>query len=173
MDFLQILHKRWYRGWTSGLGLQMGKCFLLHIFRTNGWILIKLCVYIDIYKIHVVTNTHYFQLIFNSYGSWSMLEFLFMRNILWIKLWISINFCICIDIDKMYILDDYTIVFVNFQPLQISSLIFNRVMAIDWCEFPPIRHYADTCNNKNKSSGGVSCNAVLFFLSCTGALNFP
>ena len=34
--------------------------FFLNIFRSNGWILIKFCVYIDIYKIHVVSNAHYF-----------------------------------------------------------------------------------------------------------------
>ena len=34
--------------------------FFLNIFRTNGWILIKFCICIDIYKIHVVSNAHYF-----------------------------------------------------------------------------------------------------------------
>ena len=32
------------------------KCIFLNIFRTNGWILIKFCVCIDKYKIHVVSH---------------------------------------------------------------------------------------------------------------------
>ena len=39
--------------------------FFLNIFRTNGWILIKFCMCIDIYKIHIVSNAHYFWSIFN------------------------------------------------------------------------------------------------------------
>ena len=39
--------------------------FFPNIFRTNGWILIKFCRCIDIYKIHVVSNAHYFWSIFN------------------------------------------------------------------------------------------------------------
>ena len=39
--------------------------FFLNIFRTNGWILIKFCIYIDKYKIQVVSNAHYFWSIFN------------------------------------------------------------------------------------------------------------
>ena len=31
--------------------------FFLNIFRTNGWILIKFCICIDKYKIHIVLNT--------------------------------------------------------------------------------------------------------------------
>ena len=65
----------------SGLGLQMGHirllttelwplidvkmCFFLNIFRTKGWILIKFCVWIDIYMIPVVSNARYFWSIFN------------------------------------------------------------------------------------------------------------
>ena len=40
--------------------------FFLHIFRTNGWILIKFCILcIDTYKIHVVSHALYFWSIFN------------------------------------------------------------------------------------------------------------
>ena len=39
--------------------------FFLSIFRTNEWILIRFCICIDIYKIHVVSNAHYFWSIFN------------------------------------------------------------------------------------------------------------
>ena len=39
--------------------------FFLNIFRTNGWTLIKFCIYIDKYKIHVVSNAYYFWSIFN------------------------------------------------------------------------------------------------------------
>ena len=45
--------------------------FFLHFFRTNGWILIKFCICIDKYKIHVVSNAHYFWSI--CYGPWSLL----------------------------------------------------------------------------------------------------
>ena len=38
--------------------------FFLNIFRTNGLITIKFCICIDIYKIHVVSNAHYFWSIF-------------------------------------------------------------------------------------------------------------
>ena len=40
--------------------------FFLSIFRTNGWILIKFCICIDIYKIHVVSNARYIWSIFNT-----------------------------------------------------------------------------------------------------------
>ena len=50
--------------------------FFLDIFRTDGWILIKFCTCIDIYKILVVSNARYFWSIFNkSYGPWSTSEF--------------------------------------------------------------------------------------------------
>ena len=39
--------------------------FFLNIFWTNGWILIKFCICIDKYKVHVVSNAHYFWSIFN------------------------------------------------------------------------------------------------------------
>ena len=43
--------------------------FFLSVFRTNEWILIKFCIYIDIYKIWVGTITCIFPVIFNkSYG---------------------------------------------------------------------------------------------------------
>ena len=48
----------------------------LNIFRNNEWILIKLCLCIDImYMIHVVTNTHYFPELFNRVMPWLILEF--------------------------------------------------------------------------------------------------
>ena len=75
--------------------------FFLNIFRTNGWILIKFCICIDIYKIHVVSNALYFWSVFNK--PLIGVRILFMLNILWINLCISIKFCTCIyvDIDKM------------------------------------------------------------------------
>ena len=45
--------------------------FFLIIFRTDGWILIKICICIDKYKIHDVSNVNFWQ----SYGPWSTLEF--------------------------------------------------------------------------------------------------
>ena len=57
---------------------------------------------------------------------WPLIEvrILFMLNILWINLWILIKFCICIDIDKMqiWVIEQY------------FPFIFNRVMALDWCQ---------------------------------------
>ena len=40
--------------------------FFRNIFRKNGWILIKFCICIDIYKTYVVSNACYFWSIFNS-----------------------------------------------------------------------------------------------------------
>ena len=39
--------------------------FINNIFRTNGWILKKFCIYTDIYKNHVVSNARSFWSIFN------------------------------------------------------------------------------------------------------------
>ena len=39
--------------------------FFLNILRTNGWILIKFCICIDKYKIHIVSNARYFWSVFN------------------------------------------------------------------------------------------------------------
>ena len=78
-DFLQTLHGHWYQGgvvwdckWAKFVNKQqscgLDRCknvFFLNVFRTSGWILIKFCVCFDIYKIHVVSNAHYFWLIFN------------------------------------------------------------------------------------------------------------
>ena len=75
--------------------------FFLNIFRTNGWILIKFCICIDIYKIHVVFNAHYFWSILTELWPLINVRILFILNILWINLWISIKLCLCIDIDKM------------------------------------------------------------------------
>ena len=41
---------------VMALDLCKKNVFFLNIFRTNGWILIKLFICIDIYKIHVVSN---------------------------------------------------------------------------------------------------------------------
>ena len=75
--------------------------FFLNIFRTNGWILIKFCKCIDIYKIHVVSLMH---ITFGRFVTelWPLtnVRILLMLNILWINLWISIKFCVCVDIDK-------------------------------------------------------------------------
>ena len=75
--------------------------FFLNLFRTNGWILIKCCLCIDMYKIHVVSDARYFWSIFNRVMALVDVRILFLLNILWINLWILIRFCICIDIDKM------------------------------------------------------------------------
>ena len=47
--------------------------FNLNIFRTNGWILIKFCICIDKYKVHVVSHARCFW--WQSYGPWSTSEF--------------------------------------------------------------------------------------------------
>ena len=59
----------------------------LNVFRNNEWILIKFCLCIDIYVIHVVTNTHYFP------KSWPLIDFriMFMLSILWSNWWIWSN----------------------------------------------------------------------------------
>ena len=61
----------------------------------------KICICIDIYKIHVVSNAHYVLLILTELWPLIDVRILYMLNILWINLGISINFCICIDIGKM------------------------------------------------------------------------
>ena len=40
--------------------------FFVNIFRINGWILIKFCICINKYKIHVVSNARYCWSIFNG-----------------------------------------------------------------------------------------------------------
>ena len=57
--------------------------FFLNVFRTNGWILIKFCICIDKYKIHVVSNAYYFLSIFNRVLT---------------ELWplIVVRFCLCL-----------------------------------------------------------------------------
>ena len=97
--------------------------FFLNIFRTSGWILIKFCICIDKYKIHVFSNIHYFRQFLTELWPLIDVRILFMLIILWINLWISIKFCICIDIDMMQI----------WMIEQCFSFIFNRVMAHDRC----------------------------------------
>ena len=75
--------------------------FFLNIFRTNGWILIQFCIWIDIYKIHVVSNAIYFGQFLTELWPLINVRILFILNVLWINLWISIKFCIWIDIDKV------------------------------------------------------------------------
>ena len=78
-----VLHGHWYQvewfGIANGLnsllnsfinnrGMALDWCkdvFFFNIFRINRWILIKFCICIDMYKIHIVSNVHYFRLIFN------------------------------------------------------------------------------------------------------------
>ena len=89
--------------------------FFLNIFRTNGWILIKFHICIDIYKIHVVSNARYFWLILTELWLLIDVRILFMLNILWINLWIFIK-CLNMhwywqDVDS----DDWTIFSVHFQ----------------------------------------------------------
>ena len=88
-NILQTLHGHWYQGgvvwdfeWTEFSYTELWpfidvKMFFLNIFRTNGWILIKFCICIDTYKIHIVFNAHYFWSIFKRviYGPWSTSEF--------------------------------------------------------------------------------------------------
>ena len=87
---------------NRAMALDWGKnVFFLNIFRTNGWILIKFCICIDMHKIHVASNARYFWSILTELWPLIDVRILFMLNILWINLWISIKFCICIDIDTM------------------------------------------------------------------------
>ena len=58
-------------------------------------------IYIYIYKMHAVSNAHYFWSTFNRLMAFDRRQNLFLLNILKINLWISIKFCICIDIEKM------------------------------------------------------------------------
>ena len=68
----------------------------------NNWMNFdKFCICIDIYKIHVVSNAHYFVEFLTELWPLVDVRILFMLNIFWINLWLSIKFCICIDIDKM------------------------------------------------------------------------
>ena len=52
------------KGWKIPVDVKIS--IFLNIFRNNEWILIKFCLCIDVYMIHVVTNTHYFPKLFNS-----------------------------------------------------------------------------------------------------------
>ena len=90
--------------------------FFLNVFRSNGWILITVCIYIDIYKIHVVSNAHYFWSLLTESWPLSDIRILFMLNILWINLWISIKFCIIYWYWQNVDLDDWKIFFIHFQP---------------------------------------------------------
>ena len=89
--------------------------FFLNIFRTNGWILIKFCVCIDKYKIHVVSNARYFWSIFNRvmahdrrqnfvYAQYLVNSFVDFDQILYMHWYWQ-------DVD----LDDWTIFFIHFQ----------------------------------------------------------
>ena len=63
--------------------------------------LIKFCMCIDVYDVHIVSYAHYFWSILNRLWPLIDVRIMFMLNILQINLWISIKFCRCIDIDKM------------------------------------------------------------------------
>ena len=66
--------------------------FFLNIFRTSGWFLIKFCICIDKYKIHIVSNARYFWSIFNRVMALIDVRILFMLNILWIICGFRSNF---------------------------------------------------------------------------------
>ena len=50
-------------------------CFFLNIFRRNGWIVIKFCICIDIYKSMLFLMHIIFVNFLQSYGPWSTSEF--------------------------------------------------------------------------------------------------
>ena len=54
--------------------------FFLNIFRTNGRILIKFCICIDIIKIHVVSNARYFGQFLTELWPLIDVRILFMLN---------------------------------------------------------------------------------------------
>ena len=127
--------------------------FCLNIFRTNRWILIKFCICIDKYKIHVVPNARYFGQLLTELWPVIDVRILFMLNILWINLWISIKFCVCIryfsaelcPLIDVRILFAFNILRTNWWILMkfcvcstVTSTwnfpeLFNRVVALDWC----------------------------------------
>ena len=128
-NFLQTLHRHWYRGgvvwdckWAK-IRLQTTelwplidvKCVFLNIFRTNGWILIKFCICIDIYKIYIVSNAHYFW--------WILTELWPLINV---RIFVYAQYLVNWFVDSDQILymhwywqdvdlDDWTIFFVHFQ----------------------------------------------------------
>ena len=55
--------------------------------------LIKFCIWIDKYKIHVVSNACYIWSILTELWPLIDVRILFKLNILWINLWIMIKFC--------------------------------------------------------------------------------
>ena len=121
------IREEWF-GIANGLNLLINNIVMapdwcknvlfLNILRTNGWILIKFCMCI-LYLMHIIFGQFLTEL-------WPLMDvrLLFMLNILCINLWISIKFCICTNIDKMQI----------WMIEQYFSFIFNRVMALDWCQ---------------------------------------
>ena len=96
--------------------------FFFNIVRTNGWILIKFCLCIDKYKIHVVSNAHYFSSIFNRYGPWLTSEFCLCSISCELIGGFRLNF-VYVLILKAVNLDDWTIFFVHFQQSYGPSLM--------------------------------------------------
>ena len=105
------------------------KVLFLSIFRTNGWILIKVCIYIDKYKIHVVSNARDFYSIFNRvmtldrrqnfvYDQYLVNKFVNCDQILYMHWYWQ-------DVD----LDDWIIFFVHFQQSYGPWLMWNLVYA--------------------------------------------
>ena len=94
--------------------------FLLDIFRTNGWILIKFCMHCHIQD-PCVSKAYYFWSVFNRVKSVIDVRILFMLNILWINLDFKKKKCVYAliflslwywqDVD----LDDWTIFSIHFQ----------------------------------------------------------
>ena len=67
MQYCDLTHEI-FPNFSTGLWplIDVKISIFLNIFRNNEWILIKFCLCIDTYTIHVVTNTHYFPKLFNS-----------------------------------------------------------------------------------------------------------
>ena len=94
------------------LDLSKTNVFFLNISRTNGWILIKVCICIDMCMIHVVSNARYFWSFLTEL--WPLIDgrTLFMLNILWINVRISIKFCIhALILTRRW----RTLIFIHFQ----------------------------------------------------------
>ena len=72
----------------------------------------EFCIYIDKFKIHVISNARYFCSTFNRVMALDRRQNFFMLNIMWINLWILIKFGVCIDTED---LNDRTVFFVHFQ----------------------------------------------------------
>ena len=89
--------------------------FFLNVFRPNGWILTKFCIWIDKYKIHVVSYAHCFWSIFNRVMALDRHQnFVYAQYL--VNWFVDFNQILCMhwywqDVD----LDDWTIFFIHFQ----------------------------------------------------------